>query len=126
VSEIKKVRYRVTSDCFGNAEVGDIREAYLLAEEYVGGPALLLHPARPRDGECASIEICRRVTRSTYESQDQESDMGYVNLERADAKRFMSLVKVGDARPTPALRPRSRPPRPCRRPCRDRTAETER
>ena len=66
-------KYKVT-DGFGEAELGDIRECFILAKD--GSTALAYHPPNGKH-ECGSFEIVEQLrSEDTYISKNKDS---YVN-----------------------------------------------
>lgn len=79
----KKVPYKITDDFGLYHEIGDVIDAYLLAECESSGTAILLHPAERK--ECASIDFARMNRKGQYESIDTSA---YVNLSKKDLTRL--------------------------------------
>lgn len=75
-SEFKKVIYKVT-DNFGNSSIGELREAYLIAEGE--DTVLLYHPSNDEPYILSSFEICRIQSDEIYVSCENVKEP-YVNV----------------------------------------------
>ncbi len=65
---MKKIKYKVTGN-FGESDIGDIIDAYILIESIGGGAALVYHPKTTPD-TCASLAFC-------IQAFDHGRDAGY-------------------------------------------------
>ncbi|SRR5258708_17557797 len=84
---MKKVKYKIT-DTFGNRNIGEIIDAFIIANDSGSDDRVLLyHPAGDKY-ECASLEMCRRMYNKTLGDYYVTAKLTWINLTKK-AEQFV-------------------------------------